>query len=74
MQAAKTKQNEMFKITGNWETQAKALKVKFSKLTDADLKFEDGKEDELLKRVETRLGKKRDEVIHIIKNGQSAKS
>ena len=61
---------EAFKITGNWENQAKALKGKFSQLTDADLKFEAGKENELLQRVETRLNKKRDEVINIIRKEQ----
>ncbi len=61
---------ESFKITGNWENQAKALKGKFSQLTDADLKFETGKENDLLKRVETRLNKNREEVINIIKKEQ----
>jgi hypothetical protein len=39
-------------------------------LTDSDLKFESGREDDLLERVEARLHKKRDEVIDIIKKGQ----
>lgn len=59
-----------FVITGNWEEQSKQLKEKYSQLTDADLKFEPGKEDSLLTRVENRLNKKRDEVINIIKKGQ----
>lgn len=61
---------EAFKITGDWATQSKQLKSKFSQLTDADLKFETGKESDLLKRVETRLNKNREEVIKIIKSGQ----
>ena len=61
---------ENFKITGNWDTMAKQLKEKFAQLTDDDLKFEAGKENELLNRVETRLNKKRVEVINIIKKGQ----
>ena len=65
------KNNETFKITGNWDVQSKQLKEKFSQLTDADLKFETGKENELLSRVETRLNKKRDEVINIIKKTQT---
>lgn len=60
---------EAFKITGNWADQSKALKQKFTQLTDADLKFEPGKEDELLKHVQSRLKKNRDEVINIIKKG-----
>ncbi|MFY7706914.1 MAG: hypothetical protein ACOVQ5_02465 [Flavobacteriales bacterium] len=65
--------NEIFKITGNWDTQSKALKQKYSQLTDSDLKFEPGKENELLGRVETRLNKKRDEVINILKKNQTEK-
>jgi uncharacterized protein YjbJ (UPF0337 family) len=59
--------SEVFKISGNWEAQAKSLKAKYSQLTDADLKFENGKENELIGRVETRLNKKREEVINILK-------
>lgn len=58
--------NGAFKISGNWAKQSVQLKEKFSQLTDSDLKFEPGKENELLQRVETRLNKKRDEVINII--------
>ncbi len=57
---------ESFKITGDWVQQSVQLKEKFNQLTDSDLKFETGKENELLKRVETRLNKKREEVINII--------
>ena len=62
-----------FKIVGNWEEQSKMLTEKFPELTDTDLKFETGKEFELLARIETRLNKKRDAVIKIIKNGQLEK-
>lgn len=60
---------ENFKITGDWAAQSKILKEKFSQLTDADLKFEPGKEPELLTRIETKLNKKREEVINIINKG-----
>lgn len=66
MDKVESTNHEAFKITGDWSTQAKQLKEKFSQLTDADLKFEVGKENELLGRVETRLNKKREEVINII--------
>lgn len=71
MDTTQNKTPEDFKITGNWDIQSKKLKEKFSQLTDADLKFETGKENELLTRVETRLNKKREEVINIIKKGQA---
>jgi hypothetical protein len=61
---------EDFKITGNWEDQSKQLKEKYTQLTDADLKFEVGMENELLTRIQGRLNKKREEVISIIQKGQ----
>lgn len=70
MEHSKKKTAESFKITGNWANQSNELKSKFSQLTDDDLKFETGKENDLLKRVETRLNKNREEVINIIKKGQ----
>ena len=73
METTQRKNGETFKITGNWEAQSKQLKEKFSQLTDADLKFEIGKENELLSRMETKLNKKREEVIDIINKGQLVK-
>ena len=70
MQATNVKTNESFKFTGNWDEQSKKLKEQYSQLTDSDLKLETGKEEEVLKRVSSRLGKKREEVISIIKSGQ----
>ncbi len=55
-----------FKITGNWQLQSEKLKIKYPKLTDADLKYETGKETALLTRLEIKLNKKRDEVIGIL--------
>jgi hypothetical protein len=71
MDTIKNKIIEPFKVVGDWNVQSKKLKGKFPQLTDADLKFETGKEVELLTRVETRLNKKREEVINIIKKGQT---
>ena len=65
------KDREHFKITGDWNKQSKRLKVKFPKLTDSDLKFETGKENELLTRIKSRLGKKHPEVMNILKNQQN---
>ncbi|MNS52225.1 hypothetical protein D3C72_849350 [compost metagenome] len=70
MDTTQNKGNTPFTITGNWDTQSKQLKGKYVQLTDADLKFETGKEDALLTRIETKLNKKRDEVIYIIKKVQ----
>lgn len=73
MDTTPNRNNDVFKITGNWDEQSKGLKEKFSQLTDSDLKFETGKEKELLERVGTRLNKKPEEVINIIKKGQPGK-
>jgi len=74
METTQRKNGENFKITGNWEAQSKQLKAKFPQLTDADLKFEIGKENELLGRIQARLNKKRDEVMDIINKGQLVKA
>lgn len=59
--------SEEFKISGNWIKTAKAIQDKYALLSDADLKFETGKENELLGRIETKLKIERDEAIKIIK-------
>ena len=68
MDNLKKSTSELFKVTGNWELQSKALKVKFPKLTDSDLKFETGRESALLSRIRIRLKKKRQEVINMLIN------
>ena len=57
-----------FKIRGDWDKQSSALRTKYPRLSSEDVKFETGKERELFKRVETRLGKTRDQVIGILSN------
>lgn len=74
MDTTHTNSPEVFKVTGDWKAQSKQLKEKFPQLTDADLTFENGKEHDMLKKVETRLNKKREEVINIIKKVQAEKS
>lgn len=73
MDTTQSKSGATFKITGNWNAQSKQLKEKFPQLTDADLKFESGKENELLSRLQTKLNKKREEVIDLINNAQLEK-
>ena len=55
-----------FRIKGNWEEQARGLKKKFADLKDSDLWFEQGKEDELLRKLGQKLNKNREETIDII--------
>lgn len=53
-------------IKGNWNEQKGKLKQKFANLTDDDLMFEEGKEDELLGRLQKKLGKSKEELNKII--------
>lgn len=49
-------------IKGTWNETKGKLKQKYSELTDDDLAFTEGKEDELLGRLQKKLGKTKDEV------------
>lgn len=53
-------------IKGNWDEKKGKLKQQFAILTDNDLLFLKGKENELLGRLEKKLGKKKDEIRSII--------
>jgi len=67
MEIIVTKSAEPFEMSGNfWDTQKKELKGNHSQLTDADLSFEFGKEDELLWRIATALNKDLEEGCHYI--------
>ena len=49
-------------IKGNWNEIAGKLKQKFANLTDDDLLFAEGKEEELLGRLQQKLGKTKEEI------------
>ena len=49
-------------IKGNWNEIKGKLKQKYSNLTDDDLIFAEGKEDELLGRLQQRLGKSKEDL------------
>ncbi|MEJ1240730.1 CsbD family protein [Chryseolinea sp. T2] len=49
-------------IKGNWNEVKGKLKQKYANLTDDDLLFTEGKEDELYGRLQKRLGKTKDEL------------
>ncbi len=61
-----------FKITGNWNEVKSKLKNTYSKLTDEDLAFTPGKEDELLSHIEKKIGRTRAQVMDIIEDFQSS--
>ncbi len=49
-------------MKGNWNQIKGKLKQKYGELTDDDLTFAEGKDDELLGRLQQRLGKSKDEI------------
>jgi uncharacterized protein YjbJ (UPF0337 family) len=51
---------------GNWNIQKGKLKQKFATLTDNDLMFDNGMEDEMLGRLQIKLGKTKEELHKII--------
>ncbi len=49
-------------VTGNWNEQKGRLKQKFATLTDDDLMFAEGKKDEMLGKLQQKLGKTKEEL------------
>ena len=50
------------KIKGNWNEVKGKIKQKYANLTDDDLLYEEGKEDELLGRLQKRTGQTKEEI------------
>lgn len=59
------------KIKGNWNQLKGKLKQKYANLTDDDLMFTEGKEDELLGRLQVKTGKTKEEISNMIDDLQS---
>ena len=49
-------------VKGTWNTVKGKLKQAYGNLTDDDLKYEEGKEDELLGRLQQKTGKSKDDL------------
>ncbi len=54
------------KNLGSWNDRKERLRKKFGLLTDSDLKFEEGKKEEMLARLQIKLGKTKEELLKII--------
>ena len=50
------------KIKGNWNELKGKVKQQYANLTDDDLLYQEGKEDELLGRIQQKTGKTKEEV------------
>lgn len=57
--------NEL-KFKGEWNELKGKLKQKYAQLTDDDLIYAAGKEDELLGRLQQKLGQKKEEIRKVI--------
>jgi len=53
-------------LKGNWKEIKGKLKQKFAILTDSDLLLAEGKTDELLGRLQAKLGKTKEEIHKLI--------
>jgi uncharacterized protein YjbJ (UPF0337 family) len=53
-------------IKGNWNEQKGKLKQKFAEITDNDLMFAEGKKEEMLGRLQVKLGKTKEELHKLI--------
>ncbi|MBP7511267.1 MAG: CsbD family protein [Bacteroidia bacterium] len=53
-------------LKGNWNETKGKLKQKYAQLTDSDLLLAEGKQEELLGRLQKKLGKTKDEIHKLI--------
>ena len=54
------------KLSGNWNQIKGELKQEYGQLTDDDLAYEEGQEDELLGRLQQKLGQTKQQVKSFI--------
>lgn len=54
------------KMKGNWDDAKGKLKQQFAQLTDEDLEYTEGKGDELVGRLQTKLGKGKSEITKLL--------
>lgn len=55
-------------VKGNWNEQKGKLKQKFAELTDNDLMFLEGKKDEMMGKLQIKLGKTKEQMEQIVKD------
>ena len=53
-------------VKGNWNEQKGKLKQQFATLTDDDLMFAEGKKDEMLGKLQIKLGKTKEELHKVM--------
>jgi uncharacterized protein YjbJ (UPF0337 family) len=55
-------------VKGNWNEQKGKLKQKFANLTDNDLMFQEGKKEEMMGKLQIKLGKTKEELEKLFKD------
>lgn len=58
---------DKLELKGNWDLWKGKLKQKYANLTDDDLLYEEGKDEELWGRVQKKTGKAKDELVKWLK-------
>ncbi|MFA9390152.1 MAG: hypothetical protein ACERKD_10110 [Prolixibacteraceae bacterium] len=53
-------------VVGFWDSKKEKIKLKYTKLSDSDLNFENGKEKEMIEMLEYKLGLTKMELAKII--------
>lgn len=54
------------KLKGNWNQTKGSLKQEYGKLTDDDLTYQEGKEDELIGRIQEKTGEAKESIKNFI--------
>ena len=59
---------DKLRIRGNWNELKGRVKQHWGTLTDDDLMFQEGREDELVGRIQKRTGEAREKIINFLNN------
>ena len=57
-------------LKGNWHIAKGKLKQKYANLTDNDLRYVEGREEELIGRIQRATGARREEIEHLLVHGE----
>lgn len=57
-------------LKGNWNVIKGKLKQRYAELTDDDLTYVDGAEDELFGRLQVKLGKSKQEILESVERAK----
>ncbi|MFN3194355.1 MAG: CsbD family protein [Chlorobiota bacterium] len=62
---------DKLEIKGNWNELKGNLKQEYAELTDDDLQYAEGKEDELLGKIQQKVGETKEQIVNKINSFQS---